>query len=154
TKSLSGWAVFIPTDEVLQTYTLPQSNQRGFNKSTISKPLLSFYYLDMFVRLLREYGYNHMSLPVLSFMRLIGQTLVQSSSIRTYVLLSIQQVCQELNLLEPMQTVCQLARPFTIRDDDLAVSRAEMISYTNLLVQQREDEAQLKATVGSSGSVF
>ncbi|CAF1356153.1 unnamed protein product [Adineta steineri] len=154
TKSLSEWAVFIPTDEVLQTYTLPQSNQRGFNKSTISKPLLSFYYLDMFVRLLREYGYNHMSLPVLSFMRLIGQTLVQSSSIRTYVLLSIQQVCQELNLLEPMQTVCQLARPFTIRDDDLAVSRAEMISYTNLLVQQREDEAQLKATVGSSGSVF
>jgi hypothetical protein len=41
----------------------------------------------MFVRLLREYGYNHMSLPVLSFMRLIGQTLLQNSSIRTYVLL-------------------------------------------------------------------
>ncbi len=32
----------------------------------------------------------------------------------------IQQVCQELNLLESMQTICQLARPFTIRDDDLA----------------------------------
>lgn len=41
----------------------------------------------MLVRLLREYGYNHLSLPVLSVMRLIGQTLLQSSSIRTYVLL-------------------------------------------------------------------
>jgi hypothetical protein len=41
----------------------------------------------MFVRLLREYGYNHMSLPVLSFMRLISQILLKNSSIRTYVLL-------------------------------------------------------------------
>ena len=41
----------------------------------------------MFVRLLREYGYNHMSLPVLSFMRLLGQSVLQNSSIQTYVLL-------------------------------------------------------------------
>lgn len=92
----------------------------------------------MFVRLLRDFGYNHLSLPVLSFMRLIGQNIVKSSSINTYVLLRsimqinfsfdslifsffrLQQVCQELNLLQPLQALCQLARPFTIRDDDLA----------------------------------
>ncbi|UJR28166.1 hypothetical protein I4U23_009420 [Adineta vaga] len=151
TRSSSEWALFVPSDEVLHTYTLPQSNQRGFNKTTISKPLLSFYYLDILVRLLREYGYNHLSLPVLSFMRLISQVILPNSSMRTYVLLRIQQVCQELNLLEPMQTVCQLARPFTIRDDDLSISRTEMIIYTNLLVQQREDEALLKSALGSAG---
>lgn len=103
-KNLSEWAVFVPSDDILHPYTLPQAKQRGFNKSTISKPvrnfllriiytsilmfqLLSFYYLDMFVRLLREYGYNHLSIPVLSFMRLIGQVLLQNSSIRTYALL-------------------------------------------------------------------
>ena len=37
-----------------------------------------------------------------------------------HIFIRIQQVCQELNLLEPMQTISQLARPFTIRDDDLA----------------------------------
>ncbi|CAF3399137.1 unnamed protein product [Rotaria socialis] len=140
-KNLTEWAMFVPPDDVLHTFKLAQAKERGFNKNTISKPLLSFYYLDMFVRLLREYGYNHMSLPVLSFMRLVGQIVLQSSSIRTYVLLRIQQVCQELNLLESMQSICQLARPFTIRDDDLATSRAEMIVYTKLLAQQREEEA-------------
>ncbi|CAF4031131.1 unnamed protein product, partial [Rotaria sp. Silwood2] len=150
-KNLSEWALFVPNDDIIQTYTLSQAKQRGFNKNTISKPLLSFYYLDMFVRLLREYGYNHMSLPVLSFMRLIGQIILQSSSIRIYVLLRIQQVCQELNLLEPMQTICQLARPFAIRDDDLATSRAEMIIYTKLLAQQREEETLFESALGSSG---
>ncbi|CAF3402753.1 unnamed protein product [Rotaria sp. Silwood1] len=139
-KNLSEWAIFVPNNDILQTYTLSQAKQRGFNKSTISKPLLTFYYLDMFVRLLREYGYNHMSLPVLSFMRLLGQIILPSSSIRTYVLLHIQQVCQELNLLESMQIICQLARPFAIRDDDLATSRAEMIIYIKLLAQQREKQ--------------
>jgi hypothetical protein len=33
---------------------------------------------------------------------------------------SIQQACQELNLIQPMQMAAQLARPFIIRDDDLA----------------------------------
>ncbi|CAF0762870.1 unnamed protein product [Rotaria sordida] len=150
-KNLSEWAIFVPNDDILQTYKLSQAKQRGFNKNTISKPLLSFYYLDMFVHLLRDYGYNHMSLPVLSFMRLIGQIILQSSSIRTYVLLHIQQVCQELNLLESMQTICQLARPFTIRDDDLATSRAEMIIYTKLLTQQREEETLFESALDSSG---
>ena len=50
-----------------------------------------------------------------------------------------------------MQTICQLARPFTIRDDDLSLSRTEMVIYTNLLVQQREDEALLKSALGSAG---
>ncbi|CAF4970783.1 unnamed protein product, partial [Rotaria sp. Silwood1] len=150
-KNLSEWAIFVPNNDILQTYTLSQAKQRGFNKSTISKPLLTFYYLDMFVRLLREYGYNHMSLPVLSFMRLLGQIILPSSSIRTYVLLHIQQVCQELNLLESMQIICQLARPFAIRDDDLATSRAEMIIYIKLLAQQREEETLFESALGSSG---
>ncbi|CAF4722909.1 unnamed protein product [Rotaria sp. Silwood1] len=150
-KNLSEWAIFVPNNDILQTYTLSQAKQRGFNKSTISKPLLTFYYLDMFVSLLREYGYNHMSLPVLSFMRLLGQIILPSSSIRTYVLLRIQQVCQELNLLESMQIICQLARPFAIRDDDLATSRAEMIIYIKLLAQQREEETLFESALGSSG---
>lgn len=39
TRSFAEWAVFVPTDEVLHTYTLPLSSQRGFNKSTVSKPV-------------------------------------------------------------------------------------------------------------------
>jgi hypothetical protein len=46
--------------------------------------------------------------------------IIFSNDLQFYSLFRIQQVCQELNLLESMQTVCQLARPFTIRDDDLA----------------------------------
>jgi len=38
-KSLSEWAVFVPNDDLLQTFTLPQAKQRGFNKNTISKPV-------------------------------------------------------------------------------------------------------------------
>ncbi len=39
TKSLSEWAIFVPNDDVLQTFTLPQAKQRGFNKNTITKPV-------------------------------------------------------------------------------------------------------------------
>ncbi len=38
-KSLSDWAIFVPNDDLLQTFTLPQAKQRGFNKNTISKPV-------------------------------------------------------------------------------------------------------------------
>lgn len=80
----------------------------------------------------------------------------------------MQQVCQELNLVQSMQNVCQLARPFTIRDDDLATSvdvllsfcekcfsvffssRSEMMNYMKLLAQQQEEEAQLESALGSS----
>ncbi len=38
-KTLSEWAVFVPSDDILQTYTLSQAKQRGFNKNTIAKPV-------------------------------------------------------------------------------------------------------------------
>ena len=38
-KSLSEWAVFLPSDDLLKTFTLPQAKQRGFNKNTIPKPV-------------------------------------------------------------------------------------------------------------------
>lgn len=38
-KNLSEWAIYIPTDELLQTFQLPQAKQRGFNRNTISKPV-------------------------------------------------------------------------------------------------------------------
>jgi hypothetical protein len=46
TKTPSDWAVFIPNDDVLQTYTLPQAKQRGFNKNTISKPVRNCLHFD------------------------------------------------------------------------------------------------------------
>ena len=36
TKSLSEWAVFVPADDLLQTFNLSLAKQRGFNKHTIS----------------------------------------------------------------------------------------------------------------------
>jgi len=38
-KNLSDWAVYVPADELLQTFQLPQAKQRGFNRNTISKPV-------------------------------------------------------------------------------------------------------------------
>lgn len=52
TKSSSEWAVFAPNDDLLQTFTLPQAKQRGFNKNTISKPVRKsfiFYSNEIFL---------------------------------------------------------------------------------------------------------
>jgi hypothetical protein len=38
-KNLSEWAIFVPNDDLVQTYALPQAKQRGLNKNTISKPV-------------------------------------------------------------------------------------------------------------------
>ena len=38
-KNLTEWAVFLPNDELLEIFTLPQARQRGLNKNTISKPV-------------------------------------------------------------------------------------------------------------------
>ncbi|CAF1033824.1 unnamed protein product, partial [Didymodactylos carnosus] len=148
-KSLIDWALYLPNEDTLATFALPTAKQRGINRNTISKPLLSFYYFDMLINLLREYGFNHFCLPILSLMRLIGHSIVQSAAMKTYVLLRIQQVCQELNLIDSMQQVALLARPYGIKEEDLATSRSEMLIYTKLLVQQTEEEAQFETMIGT-----
>lgn len=47
TKSLAEWAAFVPSDELLQAFNLPQANQRGFSKSTISKPVGRLSVIDL-----------------------------------------------------------------------------------------------------------
>ncbi|CAF5157814.1 unnamed protein product, partial [Rotaria magnacalcarata] len=38
-KNLTEWAMFVPHDDLLQTFKLAQAKERGFNKNTISKPV-------------------------------------------------------------------------------------------------------------------
>ncbi|XP_069467509.1 cilia- and flagella-associated protein 46 isoform X2 [Ambystoma mexicanum] len=95
--SVEEWAGYDCPDEVRDAFKTDTSCC-AINRSNISKPTYSLYYMDLLVKELQSISLAHLSIPVLQLAEVIAHDVVESKSLSDLYHLRIAEVCDDLRL--------------------------------------------------------
>ncbi|XP_060072788.1 cilia- and flagella-associated protein 46-like [Ylistrum balloti] len=143
------WAVYDAPDEVVEAFSSEQMKVNGINSSTIVKPMLTLHYLDTLIRMLREVGYNHLTLPVFALEDVMSRNLLKNNALNTLIHSRAAEVCLELNLKNGIMFHERLAGPLTISEDDQSLCRDEIAIWKERQIQVAKEEMRVKESLAN-----
>ncbi|OWF46298.1 Tetratricopeptide repeat protein 40 [Mizuhopecten yessoensis] len=143
------WAVYDAPDEVVEAFSSEQMKVNGINSSTIVKPMLTYHYLNTLIRMLREVGYNHLTLPVFALEDILSRNLLKSTPLNVLIHTRAAEVCLELNLKNGIFFHEKLAGPLTIDEEDQSLSRDEIGQWKERQIQVVREEMRVKESLAN-----
>ncbi|CAH1258230.1 CFAP46 [Branchiostoma lanceolatum] len=147
--TLEDWASYDIPEEAREAFK-HDSTGAGVNKTTITKPTLTLHYMETLADQLRELGYNHLALPILTLAEVIGADVLGSKAMSSLWHTRMLETCLEINLLPAAGFHEQQAGP-AIAEEDQAVSREEIAKWHEQQEQVRREELRLQQSQEALG---
>ncbi|XP_069140158.1 cilia- and flagella-associated protein 46-like isoform X2 [Argopecten irradians] len=148
-SSTEEWAVYDAPDEVVEAFSSEQMKVNGINSNTIVKPMLTLHYLDTLIQMLRDVGYNHLTLPVFALEDILSRNLLKSTGLNILIHSRAAEVCLELNLKNGINFHERLAGPLVISEDDQSLSRDEIRIWKEKQIQVVKEEMRVKESLAN-----
>ncbi|XP_019625575.1 PREDICTED: cilia- and flagella-associated protein 46-like [Branchiostoma belcheri] len=147
--TLEDWASYDIPEEVREAFR-NDTTGAGVNKTTITKPTLTLHYMQTLADQLRDLGYNHLALPILTLAEVIGADVLGSKAMSSLWHTRLLETCLEINLLPAAGFHEQQAGP-AIAEEDQAVSREEIAKWHEHQEQVRREELRLQQSQEALG---
>ncbi|KAL3864704.1 hypothetical protein ACJMK2_006363 [Sinanodonta woodiana] len=146
-STTEDWAVYDIPDEVMEAFKHEMMKSTGINPNTVVKPMLTLHYLDMLYDMLRDQGYNHLTLPILAFEDLLSRDLLKSDCLKKLVHLKAYEVCLELNMKNGCNFHEKITGIVVVNPDDQSVSRDEISLWKEKQAQVVKEELRAKESL-------